>query len=352
MRLMDKETAGASVKLAIFVVVTTLATALLAITIGNISFGATKSYRAVFADATGVVKGDDVRIAGVKVGTVQGVEIVDRTRALVEFEVQEDSTLTESTEATIRYRNLVGQRYIALTQGPGGPGVLRDGATIPIDRTTPALDLTVLFNGFKPLFAALSPSDVNKLAFELIQVFQGEGGTLEGLLERTASVTSTLAARDQLIGDLIANLNETLTTVGDRDEQLSDLIIQLRRFVGGLSQDREAILGSLDTISDLAVQTSDLVTGIRPGLTKDVKELRKVATTLDENRGELDRAIKVLPIKLEKIGRTAIYGSWFNFYLCEFGGRVRFGDQVLIDRSLYSIAGEDNPLAQERCNIG
>jgi phospholipid/cholesterol/gamma-HCH transport system substrate-binding protein len=350
MRLMDKETAGATLRLGIFVVVTTLATALLAITIGNISFGATKSYKAVFSDATGVVKGDDVRIAGVKVGTVQGVEIVDRTRALVEFEVQEDSTLTESTEATIRYRNLVGQRYIALTQGPGGPGVLRDGATIPVDRTTPALDLTVLFNGFKPLFAALSPSDVNKLAFELIQVFQGEGGTLEGLLDRTASVTSTLAARDQLIGDLIANLNQTLTTIGDRDQQLSDLIIQLRRFVGGLSQDREAILGSLDTISDLAVQTSDLVTGIRPGLTKDVKELRKVAGTLDENRGELDRALKVLPIKLEKIGRTAIYGSWFNFYLCEFGGRVRFGDEVLIDRPLYSVA--DGPGAQERCNIG
>lgn len=320
---LDKKTAGDGFRLIVFIVVTTLSTALLAVTIGNISFGSKKDYKAVFSDATGVVKGDDIRIAGVKVGTVNDVEIINRTQAVVEFSVEDETRLTESTYATVRYRNLVGQRYIALTEGAGSPGVLREGSTIPLDRTTPALDLTVLFNGFKPLFAAMSPGDVNKLAFELIQVFQGEGGTLEGLLDRTASVTTTLASRDQLIGDLIANLNETLVTVGDRDQQLSDLIIQLRRFVGGLAQDREAILGSLDSISDLAVETSDLVTDIRPGLTKDVTELKKVTANLRRNEAELDRAIKVLPIKLEKVGRTAIYGSWFNFYLCDFTGQVR-----------------------------
>lgn len=320
---LDKKTAGDGLRLSLFIVITTVATAILAVTIGNITFGATKTYKAVFSDATGVVSGDDVRIAGVKVGTVEGVEILDRTKAVVEFTVQDETRLTESTYANIRYRNLVGQRYIALTEGAGSPGVLREGSTIPLDRTAPALDLTVLFNGFKPLFAAMSPADVNQLAFELIQVFQGEGGTLESLLDRTASVTTTLASRDQLIGDLIGNLNQTLTTVGDRDEELSSLIVQMRRFVGGLSQDREAILGSLDSISALAVQTSDLVTGIRPGLTKDITQLKNVTKNLNDNQAELDRALKVLPIKLNKVGRTAIYGSWFNFYLCDFTGQVR-----------------------------
>ena len=97
-----------------------------------------------------------------------------------------------------------------------------------MERTSPALDLTVLFNGFKPLFSALTPADVNQLSMQLIQVFQGEGGTIENLLDSTASVTNTLAARDDLVSDLIANLNTTLETVGDRDEQLSDLIIQFR----------------------------------------------------------------------------------------------------------------------------
>jgi phospholipid/cholesterol/gamma-HCH transport system substrate-binding protein len=322
MRFIDKQTAGDSVRLIIFVVVTVLATGLLALTIGNVTFGDKKTYKAVFSDVTGVAKGDDVRVAGVKVGNVSGVEILGRTKALVEFEVKSTTKLTGATNVSIRYRNLVGQRYISLAEGDGSSAALRENATIPESRTSPALDLTVLFNGFKPLFAALSPGDVNKFAHQIIQVFQGEGGTLEGLLARTASVTNTLASRDQLIGDLIANLNQTLRTVGDRDEQLSQLIVQFRRFVGGLKDDRQAILGSLDSISALAVQTSDLVKGVRPGLVGDVKQLRKVATTLNRNRGEIDRTLGVLPIKLEKVGRTAIQGSFFNFYMCEFKGQL------------------------------
>ena len=323
MSLLDKRTTGDAIKLVIFIVVTTLATSLLVITIGNLSFGETKQFKAVFSDATGVVNGDDVRIAGVKVGNVEEIEIHDKTKAIITFKLDATSQITESTLATVRYRNLVGQRYISLSQGVGGPEVLEEGATIPVTRTKPALDLTVLFNGFKPLFEALSPQDVNKLAYEIITVFQGEGGTLESLLAHTPSVTSTLASRDQIIGQLINNLNDVMVTLGNRDDELSDLLIQLRRFVSGLSQDREAILGSLESISDLSVETAGLVTGIRKPLAKDVDELRKVAGTLDRNKAEIDRALQVLPVKLKKIGRTAIYGSWFNFYICNFNGVVK-----------------------------
>jgi len=344
MSLLDRRTAGDAVKLVIFIVVTTLATSVLVVTIGNLSFGATKEYKAVFSDVTGVGKNDDVRIAGVKVGNVADIEIFDRTKALVTFKVDADSQLTASTLASIRYRNLVGQRYISLSQGVGGPSILREGATIPLQQTEPALDLTVLFNGFKPLFEALSPKDINQLSYEIITVFQGEGGTLESLLAHTASVTSTLASRDEIIGELINNLNEVMVTLGNRDTELSDLLIRLRQFISGLSQDREAILGSLESVSDLALETSDLVTGVRKPLAKDIAELREVAGTLDRNKAELDRAIQVLPIKLEKIGRTAIYGSWFNFYLCNFKGNVKLpgGESLPIDYDAGS----------ERCDLG
>ena len=159
-------------------------------------------------------------------------------------------------------------------------------------------------------------------------MFQGESGTLEGLLQHTASVTSTLADRDEVISDLIVNLNEVLDHVGDRDEQLSRLISSFRTLVGGLKDDRQAILGSLDEISDLSVETSDLLSGIRRPFVKDIKQLRAVAGNIDKNKAELDRALQVLPIKLEKVGRTAIYGSWFNFYLCEFQGRVKLPGDV------------------------
>ena len=221
MKALDRRTTGDLVKLVIFMVVTTLATGVLVVTIGNLDFGTTREYRAEFTDATGVVKGDDIRIAGVKVGTVKKVEIADRTRALVTFSVQETTPLSKATRADIRYRNLVGQRYISLSNEIGDSAKLAEGATIPVAQTSPALDLTVLFNGFKPLFEALTPSDINQLSYEIVQVFQGEGGTLEGLLAHTASVTSTLADRDQIISALIDNLNEVLAHLGSRDDQLN-----------------------------------------------------------------------------------------------------------------------------------
>jgi phospholipid/cholesterol/gamma-HCH transport system substrate-binding protein len=341
---LDAKTSVDLAKLMVFVLVTTLATGVLVVTIGNLTFGETRSYKAEFVNATGVVEGDDIRVAGVKVGVVEDIEIVDRTRALLSFTVDEDTAVTGGTFATIRYRNLVGQRYVALTQEIGDTARLPDGATIPVDRTKPALDLTVLFNGFKPLFQALSPTDINKLSYEIVQVFQGESGTLEGLLQHTASVTSTLADRDEVISDLIDNLNQVLVHIGDRDEQLSRLIGSFRTLIGGLKDDRQAILGSLDEISNLSVETSSLLSGIRKPFVKDIEELREVAGNIDKNKAELDRAMQVLPIKLEKIGRTAIYGSWFNFYLCEFQGRVRLPGNLDVPVSYQP--------GSDRCDLG
>jgi phospholipid/cholesterol/gamma-HCH transport system substrate-binding protein len=344
MTRLDKRTTGDLVKLLIFLVVTTLATGLLVITIGNISFEGTKEYKAQFSDATGVVKGDDIRIAGVKVGTVKDVEVVDQHDAMVTFTVEKSTQLNTATHAAIRYRNLVGQRYISLSQEAGDPDVLKDGETIPVDRTSPALDLTVLFNGFKPLFQALSPDDINKLSYEIVQVFQGEGGTLESLLGHTASITQTLADRDAVIGDLIDNLDSVLDHVADRDRQLSNLITNFRDLVTGLKDDREAILSSLDGISELAVETAGLVEEIRAPFVEDIKQLRRFAANTDRNKAELDRALQVLPIKLTKIGRTAIYGSWFNFYLCEFKGRVKLPGKITVPLN-YSTGAE-------RCDLG
>ncbi|MCD6640197.1 MAG: MCE family protein [Nocardioides sp.] len=330
MSLFDKRTSADLVKLVVFIVVTTLATSMLVVTIGNIGFGSTREFKARFTDVTGVNKGDDIRVAGVKVGTVDDIEIIDRSQALVTFSVDDEIEVNGGTHATIRYRNLVGQRYVSLTQEVGDTAALEEGATIPLDRTQPALDLTLLFNGFKPLFEALSPEDVNQLSYELVQVFQGEGGTLEGLLAHTASVTNTLADRDEVIGALIENLSSVLDHVADRDEQLTRLITSFRTLVAGLKKDRNAILGSLEDVSALSVETASLIDGIREPFVSDVKQLRTVAGNIDKNKAELDRAMQVLPIKLTKIGRTAIYGSFFNFYLCEFQGRVNLpGDRSI-----------------------
>jgi phospholipid/cholesterol/gamma-HCH transport system substrate-binding protein len=345
MKMLDKRTRGDLIKLVTFIVVTSLATGVLVVLIGNLNFEKARTYQAVFSDATGVVKGDDIRVAGVKVGSVKGVEIYHRTQAKVTFTVRDATTVTKSSTATIRYRNLVGQRYISLTEGAGDTTRLTAKSTIPETQTQPALDLTVLFNGFKPLFAALTPADVNRLSYEIVQVFQGEGSNIEGLLRSTGSVTQTLANRDQLIGEVIDNLNSVLKTVGDRDAELSSLIVQFRTFLGGLVKDKDAILNSLDSISHLTQQTSDLVTGIRPGLVASIKSLRTVATNLNRNRDEVDRALQILPIKLNKIGRTAIYGSFFNFFLCQFEAKV------ILPTGPLTIPYNTYPLGNGRCHL-
>ena len=343
MKLLDAKTTVDLIKLVVFVLVTSLATGVLIVTVGNLSFSAKTTYSAVFVDATGVVAGDDVRVAGVRVGSVEDIDVVDGDRAKVAFTVEDTTRVSQATTIAIRYRNLVGQRYLQLSEGIGNAAVQDADATIPVSRTEPALDLTVLFNGFQPLFEALTPDDLNQLSFEVVQVFQGQGGTLESLLTSTASVTQELANRDQVIGELLDNLDYVLDHIADRDQQLTALIKSFRRLVRGLKNDRNAILDSLDGISTLSTRTAELAEGIRPPFVEDIKQLRRLTKNIDDNKAELDRALQVLPIKLEKVGRTAIYGSWFNFYLCDFKGRVRLpGVTVPVD---YSVGAE-------RCDLG
>ncbi|MEV0795046.1 MCE family protein [Kribbella sp. NPDC050459] len=322
MTFFDKKTTFDTVRLGIFVVVTTIATALLAVTIGNISFNPTTKYRAVFTDAVGLNQGDDIRIAGVKVGQVDKIQLYQDKLAMVTFSVDSDQVIDTSTHATLRYRNLVGNRYVALTDGVGGGDRLKKNGIIPKERTTPALDLSVLFNGFKPLFTALTPADVNQFAFEVIKVLQGEGGTIESLLAKTASLTTTLADADQVIGDLITNLTGTLQIVSQRQANFSQLLVNLQQFITGLSQDITPILGSLTSINSLNTKTAGLLQQTRVPIKADLDKLRAVATTLDDTQSIWVKTLQFMPEKLNTMTRTASYGSWFNFYLCNFDGNV------------------------------
>jgi phospholipid/cholesterol/gamma-HCH transport system substrate-binding protein len=319
------KTTSSLVKLIIFVLVTLVTFGTLAATIANISFSDRPTYEAVFSDVTGLATGQDVRIAGVRVGEISKIGIYkDRTSALVDFTVDRSTVLTRGTVATIKYRNLIGERYLALDQGPGPATTLRDGDMLARDRAQSALDLTVLFNGFKPLFAALAPQDVNQLSGEIISVLQGEGGNINTLLSHTASLTSTLADRDQVIGATVDNLNAVLGTVDAHDQALGDLLDQLQRFVTGLAGDRAAIGSSLTNINNVAGQTADLLTKGRPAIQQDVSNLESLVTLLNKpsSTAAFEKFLATSPGKITSLTRTATYGSWFNFYLCRADGKV------------------------------
>ena len=323
------------VKLGIFALVTILSVLLLLTTIQNQFFASTESYKANFTDASGLIAGSDVRIAGVRVGEVQDVQVVDRSVAQVEFSVDDARKLPIGALFAIKYQNLVGQRYLDIQRGNGPMNqYLQPDAVIPVNQTQPPLNLTTVFNGFKPLFQALNPDDVNKLSFEIIQVLQGEGGNINQLLAQTASLTSTIADRDAVIGDVINNLNLTLDTVNARDDKLSGLIVSLQQLVTGLAQDRVAIGSSLQPIADLTQVTAGFLAQARPPLADDIVKLGQESDILNRNRGLVENALRNIPQKANNFGRAGSYGSWFNFYLCQAGITVNLAPLPLPPVSL------------------
>lgn len=310
-------------KLIVFTTVTALATGLVALTIANVTLTGKSSYLARFSDVSGLLVGDEVRIAGVTVGSVESIELVDRRVAQVGFSVDAGQRVPASARAAVLYRNLFGQRYLSLTRGPGPVGqTLPPGGLIPIEHTTPPLNLTVLFNGFKPLLAGLDPAQLNQLSWEIVQVLQGQGGTVESLLTSTSSLTRDLADRDRVIGELITNLNTVLDTVNTRDEQLSELILQLQRLVSGLAADREPIGQAIVSIDQLAGTTAGLLADARPPLREDITALGALSSNLAGSEQVVEGVLRFLPEKLTKLSRAGSYGSWFNFYLCGLEGTV------------------------------
>jgi phospholipid/cholesterol/gamma-HCH transport system substrate-binding protein len=317
-------TTTAAIKLGIFSLASVIVTSLLVVIMGHVGLGDQTTYQAVFSNASQLLKGDDVRVAGVSVGEVKKVEVLHRTEALVTFKVKSDLPLTTRSRAEIRFLNLVGDRYLGLEEGrPGAPRLRPDG-TLPVTQTSPALDLTVLFNGFKPLFSALDPKTVNELSMNIVRTLQGEGGTIQSLLASTASLTNTLANRDQLIGEVIDNLSTLLGTVNDRHQQLNHLVTALKGWTGQLARDRKVIGASISNMSQLTRVVAEFLTQGRPLLKSDIAELGELTKRLSkpQNTAIIKTLLDQLPEALTDQTRTGTYGSWYNYYLCGFRGDI------------------------------
>jgi len=310
-----------------------VATTVLALTIANSQGGETNAFKARFTDASGLLRDDEVRIAGVIVGRITDIQIVDQNLAEVTFTVESGQPVPASAGAAIYYKNLVGQRYLQLTQGAGPTGArLEPGATIPLERTQGPLNLTVLFNGFKPLFTALDPEQINQLSFEIVQVLQGQGGTVRSLLANTSSLTNTVADRDEVVGQVINNLNDVLATANAGDQRVGELVSSLQALVSGLAEDREPIGEAIESIAELTEVTAGFIAEARPALKDDIVALGDLADNLNDNEETVDEFLRLLPRKLNTIGRAGSYASWFNFYLCGVeGGSVSFGNSQVIN---------------------
>ncbi|MGE2719127.1 virulence factor Mce family protein [Mycolicibacterium celeriflavum] len=285
---------------------------------GQMRFGeATNSYVAEFTNVTGLENGDFVRIAGVEVGKVKKVEIQPDTTARVEFTADQSVVLTEGSRAVIRYDDLIGGRYLALEEGAGGVKKLEPGGTIPLARTSPALDLDALIGGFRPLFRALDPDQVNALSSQLIQALQGQGGTINSFLSQTAALTTTLADRDRLIGEVLVNLNVVLGSLGDQSDQFAKAVDALSELVATLQGRKEDISNGLAYTNAAAATITDLLAEARPPFSKTIQETDRAAGIVVADHEYFDNLLNTLPDAYQALARQGIYGDFFTFYLCD-----------------------------------
>ncbi|HEY2202888.1 MAG TPA: MlaD family protein [Pseudonocardia sp.] len=312
------------VKVAAFLVLSITCVVLLGMEIGG-SRPPGPEYTALFTNSTELLVGVDVRAAGVTVGRVESIEVRPDNLVAVGFRVRYDVPLTDDTRATIRYQDVVGDRYLELSQEPGTGRRLEPGGIIPTSRTRPALDLDELFNGFAPLFQGLQPDQINQLAGSLVAVLQGQGDSVTRLLTQVGSLTGTLADKDAVIGHLVDNLNGLLATLDDHGGQLDSLVSGLTRLVGGLDADRTRIGRSLVGINDLTTSTSDLLSAGRPDIRGTVHQVDRLARVLNADRDLLDERLHKFPGYYAVLGRLGAYSSAFQFYLCGVQVRLHTG---------------------------
>jgi phospholipid/cholesterol/gamma-HCH transport system substrate-binding protein len=304
-------------RLAIWLTACSFVAFLLLVTFGQFRFGAGNTYYAEFTNASNLREGTIVRIAGVEVGKVGDISINPDATVRVSFSADKSVVLTEGSRAVIRYDNLVGDRYLALMEGAGGLKTLHPGQTIPLTRTEPALDLDAVIGGFKPLFRALDPDQVNTLSEQLIEAFEGQGPAIGSFLNQAAVVTNALADRDVLISQVIDNLNIVLGSLGGQSDRLDMAVASLSELIHRLAERRADVSGAVAYTNAAANSLADLLAQSRAPFQKVVHETDRVAEIANADRDYLDNLLNTLPDKYRALVRQGMYGDYFSFYLCD-----------------------------------
>jgi phospholipid/cholesterol/gamma-HCH transport system substrate-binding protein len=314
---MTKSLRRAVIGFAVFVAVCLVSAVALMAVFAQLRIQTERTYNAEFTDVSGLAEGDFVRIAGVEVGKVKKISINQNNHAVVEFSADPTVVLTGGTKAALRWADPIGTRYMALLEGAGGVERLNPGGTIAVDRTEPALDLDVLLGGFRPLFRALDPQQVNALSSQLIDALQGEGTTIGSFLSQTAAVTSTLADRDELIGQVITSLDAVLGTLGDQRDQVRKTVDSLSELVKGLAAHKTDISNAVAYTNASSATITDLLKQARPPFKDTVTQSDRAASIAVADHDYLDNLLNTLPDSYKALARMGMNGDYFSYYLCD-----------------------------------
>lgn len=308
---------GALVGLSLFMVVAVTLTWLVYVTLRRDVAGTTAPYAAMFSDVYGLRVGDDVRMAGVRVGRVENIEL-QGDRARVSFVVQTQQQVLGTTVASVTYQNIVGQRYLGLTLGTlGEPGPLPPGSVIPVERTDPSFDVGTLLNGYEPLFSVLNPRDADNLTKGVLQSLQGDESAITTLVDQTSQLTNAFAGRDQVLGNVIDSLDRVFATLAAQNTNLDQVLIQTQRAITTFEDRRPELVDSVGSISRVTQQLSIVTDEVYPALNELVLREPGFAQHMVGIEPQLAFTGANLPLLLKGFGRITNEGAFANAYACD-----------------------------------
>ena len=284
-------------KLGAFVALTGGLTLWIGASILGIDTGDRYGLEARFGDVAGLHSGDTVKLAGVSVGRVQHIE-VDHGEAVVRFEVDEDVRLPKDSTVAVRWRNLIGQRYLMLTPGKAGT-MLDDGDTV--DRAEDVVDLGQLVNQLAPLAQAVSPEQINRILTALLEAFDGNEATFDTLVQDLDTVLASLAQRDDTISQLIDDYAAITGAVASRDAQIDTMVQNLVAIASTFSENDALLDRAVVELAGVSNGLDQLLSTGATDLGDALEHLAVLTSTAAGNVTQLESAFGNLPELFEAV---------------------------------------------------
>ena len=287
---------------------------------GDLRIGGGESYRAAFRDASGLATGNEVRVSGVKVGTVTAVGLArtpgptGATYARVGFRLDDASVhLGRDTEATIRIKTVLGQKYLALA--PAGPGRLAGGAEIPLEHTAAPFDVVAAVNGLAERFDEIDTAQLARAFSTLAGTVADTPAQVRSSLDGLSRLTRALSQRDAQLRDLLGHAHGVTAVLAQRDEQFRELVADGDLLLAEVIRRRDAIHDLLVTTTALANQLAGVIADNRARLRPALDRLHAVLATLQRNRNNLDRTIATMAPFIDAFTNVLGNGRWFDSYV-------------------------------------
>ncbi|HWH31221.1 MAG TPA: MCE family protein [Egibacteraceae bacterium] len=300
-----------AIKFGVFALVCTLCSVWLISVTGNIRFFArTSSYEAVMDDATGLLKRDSVLLAGVRVGTVEDVS-VERGKAVVRFKVDRGIELRDTWEVGIRWRNVIGQRFLYLYPVGGGEP-LQAGDRLPAEQSRPTADIGRFFERLTPLLEAIDPEQQNKLLAALNEALEGKQERIQELVADLGSLSSTLADREAKIRTVIGQGAALLDAYADRDQQIRQFLTDFADVSRTLRARNDVLVGAVADAGDVQQRLDELLRANDTDIRTTLDGLDDIASRIGTHRQDVENALATLKDGFATYMLISRWGQWFN----------------------------------------